>query len=85
MSILTLPEGTVIAETGTAMLLYQYPYRKSKDVIMALDGQDWHCLVDGCDAPDFKPGMLGLINHVRKHDRRKTVQRQQIQGPEVGP
>ena len=81
MSGIQLPEGTVIAETGTALICIYYPYRKSPRVIMAFDNDPLaHCLE--CKG-DFYKGAHTIINHVRSHDRRKKVQRIAFAGLEV--
>lgn len=84
-----LPEGTVIYETGTILLAYRYPYRKSSDVIMVFnpdkdenvcggDASLIHCLECGEDWYGIR-GTEGfqsrLVGHIRRHDKRKKVRR----------
>jgi len=72
---LQLPEGTVVVEhiIGSIITAVYYPYRKSPDAYM-----DWNdapyltCLQ--CQRALFK-GEHTFIDHIRRHDRRKTVQR----------
>lgn len=80
---LQLPEGTQIEVFG-AMVAVLYPYRKSKALYIDIEGHDTHCCT-GCETPDFWPGLFSLVNHIRRHDRRKTVQRQQLHGPDEAP
>ena len=83
MSVIQLPEGTVIAETGTAVIAVYYPYLKSARAIMAFDSSPLaHCLE--CKG-EFYKGAHTIINHVRSHDRRKKVQRIAFAGLKVTP
>lgn len=70
-----LPEGTLIREgfAGTIMIAVYYPYRKSPDCYMRFNGDPLvRCLQ--CDR-DMYAGQHTLIDHIRRHDRRKRVQR----------
>lgn len=70
-----LPEGTVIVEgvIGSIMAAVQYPYRKSPDAyIVPNGGTTLRCLQ--CNE-DIVKEQDAWVSHIRRHDRRKRVQR----------
>lgn len=67
----------VLGPTGTVLITVQYPYRKTKDVIIVAKGHLVHCCICAADIPKTKrdsASFLGRITaHLCSHDRRKAM------------
>ena len=72
------PDGTLLAQE-LAFVYVQYPYRKTKDLYLSMKDHTVRCIQCREDVVGTEPEAeeesrtLGLIAHVRGHDRRKTI------------
>lgn len=75
MNVYETPEGTQLAQE-CAFVYVLYPYRKTKDLYIALKRRKIRCTqcssnIDGTSrGPNVIPRLLA---HIRGHDRRKSV------------
>ncbi len=68
-----------IVDTGTVLLAWRHPYRKSLSVMMTVKGHVAHCLECDQDVSGTKPHTRralvakAIMRHICSHDRRKVV------------
>jgi len=63
---------TIVARVIGPMYGVYYPYRKSGDLYVALDGHPIHCCQCDQDIP-VDASLESWRQHIRKHSRRKLV------------
>ena len=62
-----------------AMIIFRYPYRKTKELILYPKGYQAHCLICDEDVPNTKPHTAqklvaaSIQRHIMSHDRRKAM------------